>query len=258
MRALLHTEFAALLGRTGTSQASFARIAGFSPRQVNNWCRGRAAVPPWTAALAVLPEECSSEAVTMLVEEAALGLARDPGRLTGHRDRRDLSCHAPVGRALRTRPRRLGCAADPDRRRLPAGQGRRQKTVNRPVTRPSPPLTSPSATGLYSRSGAKPDPMSHAKHITPRGLTTSPLAESGRVPTLGLCRGVRGRNRDPHASRRHQDRPPVLRSPAAPPCTACCGSGSPPVRDRAILQPGFGAALLRSESSGTGGLGAKS
>jgi transcriptional regulator with XRE-family HTH domain len=67
----LDTSTTVLLARTGTSQAGFARLAGFSPRQVNNWCRGRAAVPPWAAALAVLPEECSSEAVTMLVEEAA-------------------------------------------------------------------------------------------------------------------------------------------------------------------------------------------
>jgi len=71
MRVLLHTEFAALLGRAGVSQAVFARLAGFSPRQVNNWCRGRAAVPPWAAALAVLLEERSPEAIAMLIEEAA-------------------------------------------------------------------------------------------------------------------------------------------------------------------------------------------
>jgi len=71
MRTLLHTEFTALLARTGTSQAGFARLAGFSPRQVNNWCRGRAAVPPWAAALAVLLEERAPEVITMLVEEAA-------------------------------------------------------------------------------------------------------------------------------------------------------------------------------------------
>jgi len=44
MRALLHTEFAALLTRAGVSQAAFARLSGYTPRQVNNWCRGRAAV----------------------------------------------------------------------------------------------------------------------------------------------------------------------------------------------------------------------
>ena len=41
MRALLHTAFAALLARAGVSQAAFARIAGYTPRQVNN--RARAA-----------------------------------------------------------------------------------------------------------------------------------------------------------------------------------------------------------------------
>jgi hypothetical protein len=35
----------ALLGRAEVSQAGFARLAGVTPRQVNNWCRGRAAVP---------------------------------------------------------------------------------------------------------------------------------------------------------------------------------------------------------------------
>jgi len=71
MRSLLHTEFAALLARTGTSQAGFARLTGFSPRQVNNWCRGRAAVPPWAAALTMILEQHSPEAITMLLEETA-------------------------------------------------------------------------------------------------------------------------------------------------------------------------------------------
>jgi transcriptional regulator with XRE-family HTH domain len=71
MRALLHTEFAALLARAGVSQAAFARLTGLTPRQVNNWCRGRAEVPPWAAALAVLLEERSPEAITILVEETA-------------------------------------------------------------------------------------------------------------------------------------------------------------------------------------------
>ena len=37
----LHTEFAALLvlTRANLSQAAFARIAGYTPRQVNNWAR---------------------------------------------------------------------------------------------------------------------------------------------------------------------------------------------------------------------------
>jgi hypothetical protein len=36
MRALLHTEFAALLARAGVSQASSACLAGLTARQVNN------------------------------------------------------------------------------------------------------------------------------------------------------------------------------------------------------------------------------
>ena len=55
--------------RAGVSQAGFARFTGLTPRQVNNWCRGRAAVPPWAVALAVLLEERSPEAITMLLEE---------------------------------------------------------------------------------------------------------------------------------------------------------------------------------------------
>jgi hypothetical protein len=44
MRTLLQTEFTALLARPGTSRAGFARLAGFSSRQVNNRCRGRTTV----------------------------------------------------------------------------------------------------------------------------------------------------------------------------------------------------------------------
>jgi len=70
MRALLHTEFAALLTRAGVSQAAFARLSGYTPRQVNNWCRGRAAVPSWAVALAVLLDEHSPDAIEMLIDEA--------------------------------------------------------------------------------------------------------------------------------------------------------------------------------------------
>lgn len=87
MRALLHTEFAALLARTEVSQAGFARLSGLTPRQVNNWCRGRAAVPPWAAALAVLLQERSPEAITILVEETTFAwpetLGVPPGAKTG-------------------------------------------------------------------------------------------------------------------------------------------------------------------------------
>jgi len=69
MRALLGTEFAALLARADVSQASFARLTGYTTRQVNNWCRARAAVPPWAAALAVLLQDASPEAIQILLEE---------------------------------------------------------------------------------------------------------------------------------------------------------------------------------------------
>jgi hypothetical protein len=69
MRTLLGTEFAALLARADVSQAAFARLSGHTSRQVNNWCRARAAVPPWAAALAVLLQDTSPEAVQILLEE---------------------------------------------------------------------------------------------------------------------------------------------------------------------------------------------
>jgi DNA-binding transcriptional regulator YiaG len=55
MRALLGTEFAALLARADVSQAAFARLTGYTTRQVNNWCRAKAAVPPWAKAAKVPP-----------------------------------------------------------------------------------------------------------------------------------------------------------------------------------------------------------
>ena len=70
MRALLHTEFDALLARTGVSQASFARLTGVTARQVNNWARGRALVPQWAALLAVVLQDFSPEALTISLEEA--------------------------------------------------------------------------------------------------------------------------------------------------------------------------------------------
>ena len=54
-RALLYTEFTALLARADVTQAGFARLAGLTPRQVNNWARGRAAVPQWAEAAKVPP-----------------------------------------------------------------------------------------------------------------------------------------------------------------------------------------------------------
>jgi DNA-binding transcriptional regulator YdaS (Cro superfamily) len=44
MRTLTDIAFATLLARADVAQAAFARLVGITPRQVNNWCRGRAAV----------------------------------------------------------------------------------------------------------------------------------------------------------------------------------------------------------------------
>jgi DNA-binding transcriptional regulator YdaS (Cro superfamily) len=71
MRTLLHTEFAALLARADVRQAAFARLTGITPRQVNNWGRGRAAVPKWAATLAVMLAEFTPEALAILLDEAA-------------------------------------------------------------------------------------------------------------------------------------------------------------------------------------------
>jgi hypothetical protein len=48
---------------------TFARLAGVSPRQVNNWCRNRAKVPRWATLLAVVLRQHSVEALTINAEE---------------------------------------------------------------------------------------------------------------------------------------------------------------------------------------------
>ncbi len=68
----MHTEFAALLARAGVSQAAFARLAGVTPRQVNNWSRGRDAVPRWAALLAVVLEDTTPEALLLVLEDTQL------------------------------------------------------------------------------------------------------------------------------------------------------------------------------------------
>ncbi|GLR65425.1 hypothetical protein GCM10010909_01030 [Acidocella aquatica] len=73
MRTLQHTEFTAILAAADVSQAAFARLAGVTARQVNNWCRGRAAVPRWAALLALALRELSAEALTIMLEEALTG-----------------------------------------------------------------------------------------------------------------------------------------------------------------------------------------
>jgi DnaJ-domain-containing protein 1 len=58
MRTLLHTEFA-------------ARLTGVTPRQVNNGCRGRAAVPKWAALLAIVLEDTTEDTLAIRTEETA-------------------------------------------------------------------------------------------------------------------------------------------------------------------------------------------
>jgi hypothetical protein len=69
MGAFLGTELAALLARADVSQVAFARLTGYTTRQINNWCRGHATVPPWASALAVLLQQTSPDAVEMLLGE---------------------------------------------------------------------------------------------------------------------------------------------------------------------------------------------
>lgn len=79
MRPSPKTEFAAFLARADVSQAAFARLTGVTPRQVNNWARGRATAPVWGVLLAVLLQHHSPEALTIALEEARL-LGRCPGQ----------------------------------------------------------------------------------------------------------------------------------------------------------------------------------
>jgi hypothetical protein len=72
VRAFLGTEFAALLARTDVGQAALARVTGYSTHQVNNWCHGRAAMPPWTAVLAILMQDASPQAIQILFKEVQL------------------------------------------------------------------------------------------------------------------------------------------------------------------------------------------
>lgn len=81
MKTLLHTEFATLLAHTDVRQAAFARLTGVTPRQVNNWCRGRAAVPKWAAILALVLAEFTPEALAIMLEEATSIGPKTPGDL---------------------------------------------------------------------------------------------------------------------------------------------------------------------------------
>jgi transcriptional regulator with XRE-family HTH domain len=130
MRALLHTEFAALLARPGVSQASFARLTGVTARQVNNWARGRALVPRWAALLAVALQDVSAEALTIALEEAAFSwreiLGVPPNAGTAGDD--------PAGAPRPSGPGRPARADDPHQCRIRKGAGRRvSETVTDPL-----------------------------------------------------------------------------------------------------------------------------
>lgn len=91
MRALLHTEFTALLARAGVSQAAFARLSGVTPRQVNKWARGHAAVPRWAPLLAIVVEETAPEALLLMLDDTqrscheVLGIPGDAEMATSRR-----------------------------------------------------------------------------------------------------------------------------------------------------------------------------
>jgi transcriptional regulator with XRE-family HTH domain len=69
MNPLPGTEFAALLTRANVPQAALARLAGVTARQVNNWCRNRAAVPKWAALLAIVLADISPDELEIRLAE---------------------------------------------------------------------------------------------------------------------------------------------------------------------------------------------
>jgi DNA-binding transcriptional regulator YdaS (Cro superfamily) len=73
MHRLAGTVFVALLARAAVSQAAYARLTGITPRQVNKWCRGQAAVPVWAGLIAVMLLDRSPEALAIDLEEASRG-----------------------------------------------------------------------------------------------------------------------------------------------------------------------------------------
>ncbi len=150
VRALLHTEFAALLARAGVSQAAFARLSGVTPRQVNKWAHGHAAVPRWAALLAALLEDTAPEALLLMLADAG----RHPAQL-------------PSG-ARRPLRRRQG--------RHPPGDAGTGPAL--PLRRSRPPLK---ATG-YGRRNRAETAMARYKHlIGPKLRARSLPAQRGEV-----------------------------------------------------------------------------
>ena len=56
--------------------------SGLPPRQMNNWCRGRATVPVWAALIGALLQDESPEALMITLEEATMIVeaAQSPAR----------------------------------------------------------------------------------------------------------------------------------------------------------------------------------
>ena len=70
LNAVPQPALAALLTAADCSQASFARLTGVTARQVNAWCRGRAATPRWALILAAVLLQHSPDALAIALEEA--------------------------------------------------------------------------------------------------------------------------------------------------------------------------------------------
>ena len=104
-RTLLATEFTALLDRAGLSQAGFARVAGITARQVNNWARGRSAIPRWAILLAVALEDISADELTLRLTKTdftwyeTLGVSpnADPATIRRAMSRLALATHPDKG-----------------------------------------------------------------------------------------------------------------------------------------------------------------
>lgn len=68
MRNLLHAKFVALLNRADVTQAGFGRLTEVTARQVNNWAKGRAAIPKWATLIAAMMEDFTPEAIEITAE----------------------------------------------------------------------------------------------------------------------------------------------------------------------------------------------
>lgn len=84
MESISGTAFRAVLAEAGVSQAKFSRLAGVSARQVNKWCRGRAALPRWAGLLAVALRELSAETLAIMLEELPRASPDKAHRVSGN------------------------------------------------------------------------------------------------------------------------------------------------------------------------------